>query len=149
VFTSTKSNIGSVLASADLQLAYTTVHEFQTERALTLKAFADNADEDGDKMLRMCVGLLLATLACWCVYDGMTLLLMLMLVLVLPSMSVERRRTAAALGGGGRAGRDGDAVDMSPAHSTFYYVDATVLNTSSHTTYCITSHHGLECTVPV
>jgi len=27
-------------------------------------------------------------------------------------MSVERRR-AAALGGGGRAGRDGDAVDIS------------------------------------
>jgi len=28
-----------------------------------------------------------------------------------PSMSVERRR-AAALGGGGRAGLDGDAVDI-------------------------------------
>jgi len=55
-------------------------------------------------------GLLLATpsvasLSCsWRVYDVM--------LLPVPSMSVDRRRTAAALGGGGRAGRDGDAVDI-------------------------------------
>ena len=38
----------------------------------------------------------------------------------MPSMSLERRR-AAALGGGGRAGRDGDAVDIfapQPAYRT-------------------------------
>jgi len=42
-------------------------------------------------------------------YDGTTPSL---LPLPQPSTSVERRR-AAALGGGGRAGRDGDAVDIS------------------------------------
>jgi len=34
------------------------------------------------------------------------------------STPVELRRRAAALGGGGRAGRDGDAVDISASSSS-------------------------------
>jgi len=43
-------------------------------------------------------------------------------------MSVERRR-AAALGGGGRAGREGDAVDMSGHFSS----TTKLPQTSTHT----------------
>ena len=54
-------------------------------------------------------------------------------VLASPSTPVELRRRAAALGGGGRAGRDGDAVDMS-RHFTSprrYSIDAPHLNLNS------------------